>query len=261
MTTTVITGAASGIGLGVALLAAEAGHRIALLDIDTGRLTVAAESVVKAGAAEVLPVRCDVSDEDSVEGAFSLIGAELPAIDGVVANAGIEISEHLLDATLDGWERVMAVNLRGTFLTARAALSHWRERGQPGSLVCVSSPSAFVGFAGGRNTAYGSSKGGISAFVRAAALDAAGDQVRVNAVVPGATDTELLYFGLTGDALAQRQAELAEAARQQIPLGRLAGTREVAEAVLWLLGAKSSYVTGSHLVCDGGLLAKGANSF
>lgn len=261
MSTVVVTGAAAGIGRGIVLRAAARGQDIALLDIDERALADTAAAALAAGASSALPLRCDVSVESEVDAAFTTVAERLPAISGVVANAGIEVSETLTSASVESWDRVMAVNLRGTFLTARAALQRWRAVGTGGSLVCVSSPSAFVGFAGGANTAYGASKGGISAFVRAAALDAAPDGVRVNAVVPGATDTDILYFGLEGEALAARRTELGEAARQQIPLGRMARPEEIADAVLWLLGAESAYVTGSHLVCDGGLLAKSANTF
>ncbi|WP_309103970.1 SDR family oxidoreductase [Microbacterium sp.] len=261
MSTVVVTGAASGIGRGIALGAAKRGKHVALLDIDERALAGTASAVLAAGAASSLPLMCDVSDERAVEAAFGEIADRLPAIGGVVANAGIEVSEPLASARVDSWDRVMAVNLRGTFLTSRAAVDYWRERKSEGSLVCVSSPSAFVGFAGGANTAYGASKGGISAFVRAAALDAAPYGVRVNAVVPGATDTDILYFGLAGEALLARRAELEESAKVQIPLGRMARPEEIADAVLWLLSGESAYVTGSHLVCDGGLLAKSANSF
>ncbi|PKQ36589.1 MAG: oxidoreductase [Actinobacteria bacterium HGW-Actinobacteria-11] len=261
MSTVVVTGAASGIGRGIALGAAKRGRHVALLDIDEQALMDAAAAAVAAGAASALPLVCDVGEERAVEEVFQRVATELPAISGVVANAGIEVSEPLASARVESWDRVMAVNLRGTFLTSRAALNYWRTQGSPGSLVCVSSPSAFVGFAGGSNTAYGASKGGISAFVRAAALDAAVDGVRVNAVVPGATDTDILYFGLEGERLRSRRGELEEAARQQIPLGRMARPEEIADAVLWLLSDESVYVTGSHLVCDGGLLAKSANTF
>lgn len=261
MSTVVVTGAASGIGRGIALGAAKRGRHVALLDIDEQALADTAAAVVAAGAGGALPLVCDVSDERAIDAAFASIAAQLPAISGVVANAGIEVSEPLASASVESWDRVMAVNLRGTFLTSRAAVNHWRAQGVGGSLVCVSSPSAFVGFAGGANTAYGASKGGISAFVRAAALDAAPDGVRVNAVVPGATDTDILYFGLEGEALLARRAELEESAKSQIPLGRMARPEEIADAVLWLLSGESAYVTGSHLVCDGGLLAKSANTF
>lgn len=261
MTAVVITGAASGIGRAVALRAGARGLDVALLDLDERALAETAAKVGEVSSASALALRCDVSDEREIDAAFAEIGARLPAISGVVANAGIEVSEPLAAASVDSWDRVMAVNLRGTFLTARAAVGHWRSRGMRGSLVCLSSPSAFVGFAGGANTAYGASKGGISAFVRAAALDAAPDGVRVNAVVPGATDTDILYFGLEGEALSARRSELADAAKEQIPLGRMARPEEIADAVLWLLGEESAYVTGSHLVCDGGLLAKSANTF
>lgn len=261
MSTVVVTGAASGIGRGIALGAAARGRHVALLDIDERTLAEAATAVIAAGAESALSLVCDVSDEGAVDAAFGTIADRLPTISGVVANAGIEVSEPLASASVESWDRVMAVNLRGTFLTARAAVNHWREQRSGGSLVCVSSPSAFVGFAGGGNTAYGASKGGISAFVRAAALDAAADGVRVNAVVPGATDTDILYFGLEGDALMARRAELEDAAKAQIPLGRMARPEDIADAVLWLLSQESAYVTGSHLVCDGGLLAKSANTF
>jgi NAD(P)-dependent dehydrogenase (short-subunit alcohol dehydrogenase family) len=124
--------------------------------------------------------------------------------------------------------------------------------GRGGSVVCTSSPAAFVGFAGGGNAAYAASKGGISALVRSLALDYAPHGIRVNAVVPGATDTQLLG----GD-----REQLIDRARREVPLGRLAAPAEVAEAVLWLWSDAASYVTGSHLVVDGGLMAKSANTF
>lgn len=261
MSTIVITGAASGIGRGIALGAARRGFSVALLDIDETGARATAEDATRAGAPSVLALHCDVSSADAIEEGFATIASTLPEVTGVVANAGIEVSEPLDASRVESWDRVMAINLRGTFLTARAAVTYWKARQRGGSLVCISSPSAFVGFAGGSNAAYGASKGGISAFVRAAALDAAPIGVRVNAVVPGATDTDILYFGLDGDALEARRRELTEAAKAQIPLGRMARTDEIADAVLWLLSDQSAYVTGSHLVCDGGLLAKSANDF
>jgi 3-oxoacyl-[acyl-carrier protein] reductase len=127
--------------------------------------------------------------------------------------------------------------------------------------VCTSSPSAFTGFAGGGNGAYGASKGGVSALVRSLAIDYAPQGIRVNAVVPGATDTPLLLVGTPSEERAAARDDLLREAGRQIPLGRLGRPDEIAAAVVWLLSDDASYVTGSHLVCDGGLMARSANTF
>ena len=247
-----MTGAASGIGRAVALLCAERGVRVAALDQDEAGL---------ADLGATASIRCDVSREDDVREAFTRAAGELGPIDGVFANAGIEINAPAHTMASGDWERVLSVNLTGVFHTCRYALRAMLGAGTGGSIVATSSPSAFVGFAGGGNAAYGASKGGISALVRSLAVDYARHGIRVNAVVPGATDTPLLT---TGVAAAEREAALAAIhaeAREQVPLGRAADPREVAQAVVWLLSPEASYVTGSHLVCDGGLLAKSANTF
>lgn len=256
-----VTGAASGIGRATALAAAQRGWSIALLDRDGPGVVSAADEARDAGARQTFAVEVDVTNETDLERGFTEATAELGQLDGVVASAGIETSAHLIDASLAEWRRVVEVNLTGTFLTVREAARRLKSAGRSGSIVCVSSPSAFVGFAGGSNTAYGASKGGISAFTRAAALDLAPFGVRVNAVVPGATDTPMLYFGLHGAALEAERRRLRDASEKQIPLGRMADPSEVAAAVTWLLSDESSYTTGSHLVCDGGLMAKSANDF
>jgi 3-oxoacyl-[acyl-carrier protein] reductase len=118
-----------------------------------------------------------------------------------------------------------------------------------------------VGFAGGHNAAYAASKGGISALIRSLALDYASVGIRVNGVVPGATDTPLLTVSVPAEERTELRERIIERARQQVPLGRLGTPDEVANAVLWLWSDAASYVTGSHLVVDGGLLAKSANDF
>jgi NAD(P)-dependent dehydrogenase (short-subunit alcohol dehydrogenase family) len=245
----VITGAASGIGRAVVDGALRRGWRVAALDLDEFAL-----GTLGAGDADerLLRIPCDVSSEAQVEAAFDRVVAEWGTPTGVVCSAGIERNHPPEVFPLGDWDAVIAVNLTGTFLTCRAAIRRLRQAQVGGSLVCVSSPAAFVGFAGGGNGAYAASKGGVSALVRSLALDAAAGGIRVNAVVPGATDTPLLG----SDA-----ETLADAARDQIPLGRMARPDEIADAALWLLSAEASYVTGSHLVCDGGLLAKSANDF
>ncbi|OMI35326.1 SDR family NAD(P)-dependent oxidoreductase [Streptomyces sparsogenes] len=259
--TILITGGGSGIGRATALEAARRGWAVGILDRDGESAERAAAEARRTGAPRSWSAAPDVTDEQELVDAFGAASTALGPLDGVTASAGIEINAPLPQMPLDTWRRVLDVNLTGTFLTVRTAVQALRDTGRPGSIVCVSSPSAFVGFAGGSNSAYGASKGGVSAFVRAAAIDLAPHGIRVNAVVPGATDTPMLYFGLDGDELEAERARLRDAAARQIPLGRMADPVEIARAAAWLLSDDASYVTGSHLVCDGGLMAKSANDF
>ncbi|UAJ78835.1 SDR family oxidoreductase [Leifsonia sp. ZF2019] len=259
--TVVITGGGSGIGRAIALRVARAGRFVAVLDRDLTRAREVARECEAAGSSRTLALGGDVSREEDVFGAFERASAELGSVDGVVANAGIELNGHVAELGVDTWQRVIDTNLTGTFLTVQAAARLMRSAGRGGAIVCVSSPSAFVGFAGGGNAAYGASKGGVSALVRAAALDLATDGIRVNGLVPGATDTPMLYFGLEGVEREAERRRLQKLAEVQIPLARMAEPGEVADAAFWLLSRESSYVTGSHLVCDGGLMAKSANDF
>ncbi|GHJ33986.1 MULTISPECIES: SDR family NAD(P)-dependent oxidoreductase [Streptomyces] len=259
--TILITGGGGGIGRATALEAARRGWAVGIIDRDGESAERAAAEARRAGARRAWSAASDVADEQELIDAFGAASTALGPVDGVTASAGIEINAPLPQMPLDTWRRVLEVNLTGTFLTVRTAAQTLRDAGRPGSIVCVSSPSAFVGFAGGSNSAYGASKGGVSAFVRAAAIDLAPHGIRVNAVVPGATDTPLLYFGLAGDELEAERARLKDAAARQIPLGRMADPIEIARAATWLLSDDASYVTGSHLVCDGGLMAKSANDF
>jgi NAD(P)-dependent dehydrogenase (short-subunit alcohol dehydrogenase family) len=256
-----ITGGAGGIGRATALAAGQRGWSVAVLDRDeAGAQRVAAEAQ-KAGARSALGILCDVGDEPSVEAAIATADRELEGIDGAFANAGIEVQGVPHRTTIDEWDFVLRVNLTGVFLTVKHVAGILIGAGRPGAIVCTSSPSAFVGFAGGANSAYGASKGGVSAFVRAAALDYARAGIRVNAVVPGATETAMLLGGLGAADQSRRRAEVDALAREQIPLGRVAQPAEIAEGAIWLLDDASSYVTGANLVIDGGLLARGSNTF
>lgn len=257
-----MTGAGSGIGRAVALACAQRGAKVATLDIDAARATAVAVEALAAGARSAIGITCDVSDEVSVRGAYDEVEQTLGGFDAVCANAGIEVNAPLHTFDLGSWTRVIEVNLVGVFLTCREALRRLVAAGAGGSIVCTSSPSAFVGFPGGGNSAYAASKGGVSAFVRSAAVDYAQYGIRVNAVVPGATDTPMLLAsqGDEGDQAAELD-RIRSAAKTQIPLGRLGQADEIAAAIVWLLSSEASYVTGTHLVCDGGLMARSANDF
>ncbi|MHA6803755.1 SDR family NAD(P)-dependent oxidoreductase [Salinifilum ghardaiensis] len=254
----VITGGGSGIGRAVALLLASSQVPVAVVDKDEAAAAEVAASAREAGAPAATARPCDVTDESQLNQAVDIAVGENDAPPrGLVAAAGLDISGrvHRLDSA--DWRRVLEVNLTGSFLAAQAVLRHLVATGTPGSLVLCSSPAAQVAFAAGGANAYAASKGGVSALVRTLAVDYAAYGIRANAIVPGATETPLMW---TGTPEAERE-RLRTAIRSEIPLGRLADPEEPARAAAWLLGPEASYVTGSHLVCDGGVLAKGSISF
>lgn len=256
-TMTVVSGAASGIGRATVLLLGRAGYRVAVLDQDGAGADRTAREVLAAGAAAAAGFSCDVTSPSAVGAALDAAVSTLDAQPtGLFTSAGVDLGgpAHLLDVA--DWRTVLDVNLTGSFLLARAVIVRLLEAGAPGSIVLCSSPAATVAFAAGGGSAYAASKGGVSALVRTLAVDYAPRGIRVNAIVPGSTETPLMWAGVAPPD----QEGLRAILRAEIPLGRLADPEEPARAALWLLGPDSSYVTGSHLVCDGGVLAKAAVS-
>jgi NAD(P)-dependent dehydrogenase (short-subunit alcohol dehydrogenase family) len=249
------------LGRAASLLCAARGAKLAIVDIDGDGAARTAEEAKRRGAPDALAIPCDVAVEDEVEQALSRCVRKLGIPHGVFANAGIELNgmEHELPHAT--WRKVVTTNLDGVFLTCKHALRQMLGAGTAGSIVCTSSPAAFVGFSGGGNGAYAASKGAISALVRTLALDYAPYGIRVNAVVPGATDTPMMWAAHPAETRKTAREDVERKAREEIPLGRLARPDEPARAVVWLLSDDASYVTGSHLVCDGGLMAKGPNTF
>ena len=252
----VITGAGGGIGRATALLCARRGDSIAVLDIvgDAARQT--ARDAMAAGSPLAFGFRCDVSVEEQVEAAFSEANRQLGPAYGVFANAGIDVGGLIHELSLERWNHVIATNLTGVFLTCKHALRQMLAAGVAGSIVCASSPCGFVALPVGGVGAYSATKGGISSLTRCMAVDYAKFGIRVNAIAPGATETGMMWNNVPAEDIAQMRIQL----NTDIPLGRLAQPDDPARAVLWLLSDESAYVTGSHLVCDGGILAKASNS-
>ena len=227
-----VTGAASGIGRASALAFAAAGAQVAAADVDADEL---------AGlGADVLPVRVDVRDPDSVEAMVTRVVEEFGRLDVAHNNAGIAGPyQPLWDYTEAQFAEVLNVDLAGVWrclkFEARAMLS---QQG-PASIVITSSMLAEVGMAG--NAIYTAAKHALHGLTRAAALELAPYGVRVNAVAPGVTRT-----GMTSD--------VSDDLLRDVPLGRIAEPEEIADAVLWL--AASFYATGSVLTVDGGYTAR-----
>lgn len=245
-----VTGGARGIGFAVARLAARAGVPVAIVDRDRDALERAAAAL----GGDCLLIACDVRDEAQVRAAFETALTELGSLHGVVASAGIDRAAPFHELATQDLDDLLAVNLRGTALTCREALKHMLPA-EAGSIVCVSSPFAQVGGAAGTG-AYSASKGGVSALVRALAVEYGPRGIRVNAVLPGPTETDLMWAGVEAADVPRMRAQVAT----EVPLQRLADPEEPARAALWLLSDQASYVTGAHLVCDGGVLAKASVS-
>ena len=238
----VITGGAQGIGLACASLMLEAGAQVVLLDRDAGALQAARVSL-PAAATRAL----DVADEVAVDAAFAAIAAEHGRIDILINNAGLAIRKPSLDLTLADWNAVVAVNLTGAFLCARAAARHMPAGG--GSIVNTAS---IMGLSGGGlypNITYQATKGGLVNMTRALAIEWAARGIRVNAVAP--TWTKTAFIGQL-----ESSPELMQRIRQVTPLGRLAEPHEVAAAVLFLASPAAAMVTGHVLAVDGGFLAQ-----
>ena len=247
----VVTGGGAGIGRASALAAAERGAKVAVLDLDEGGAKDTARLAGDRGAPIAIGLGCDVRDEDSVSRAIGASGDEVGAITGLVACAGIFRGGLVHELPLERWHDVLATNLTGTYLTCKHVLGHMLEHGKGGSIVCTSSPVADAAVPGGAS-AYCASKGGISALVKSLAVDYAPRSIRVNAIVPGATETALMWADMPTEEIPAAR----EKVNGQLPLGRLGQPDEIAEGIIWLLSDHASYVTGSQFVVDGGLMAR-----
>jgi NAD(P)-dependent dehydrogenase (short-subunit alcohol dehydrogenase family) len=220
----VITGGDSGIGAACADRFLDEGARVVSLD-QHGRPP------------------CDVADEASVRAAFERIAGQHKRVDILFNNAGISIRKTAQDHTLEEWDRIFAVNVRGMFLCSRYALPLMSQGG------CIIHSSSVVGITGVRNrAAYSASKGAVVALTRNMALDYAPRGIRVNAVAPGFIDTPLLA------PLHKEPVRLA-AITAMHPLGRLGAVEDVASAVVFLASGEASWITGVTLPVDGGFSA------
>jgi len=242
----VVTGGGNGIGRASAAVLAAAGARVAVLDRD--------EPAARASAAAIADGRAsayalDVADAPAVDRVFDAVAAREGRIDILVNSAGIAIRRPSTELPLEEWEKVVAVNMTGVFLCARAAARHMIAGGRGGAIVNLAS---IMGISGGGlypNISYQATKGAVVNMTRALAIEWAPHKIRVNAVAPTWVRTNFIA------ALTARPDLLAEIERVT-PLGRLAEPEEVAAAVLFLAAPAAAMVTGHILAVDGGFLAQ-----
>lgn len=240
-----VTGAASGIGMATAALLARDGFDVALLsraDDDFG----GAVDLVERHGGHALTVGVDVGDSHGVREAFERVERDLGPIDAVHNNAGISIVAPLVDTTDEIFDRLMRTNLAGSFHTLREAARVMQPR-RRGAIVNTASELALIGQTG--YVAYTATKGAILAMTRSAAAELASWGIRVNSVCPGTTKTPM--FLAEFDGAEDPETELADNAAS-VAMQRIAEPSEIAEVIVFLLSDRAGYVTGSHMVADGG---------
>lgn len=235
-----VTGAASGIGRAAAIAFAAEGARVAILDRTENALKEAAAAVKGAGG-EVVTIACDVSSPEQVEDAVKQVVERFGQLDIAFNNAGVENkAAPLHEIELEEWDRILGINLRGTFVCMKHEIAQMVRQGG-GVVVNTSSGAGIRGVAGG--AAYAASKHAIIGMTKSAALDYATLSIRVNAVLPGNIETPMMDRFTGGDI--QKAIDLE-------PVGRLGKPEEIAEAVLWMSSDLGGFVTGSAIVVDGG---------
>ncbi len=246
----IITGAGAGMGYAAARLFAREGSKVAIVDIDEAAGRTAAESV-RADAGDAEYFHCDVADAASVEAMTAAVVARFGRLDVLYNNAGSSHGVfgpiHTLD--IDGFDRVMRTNVRGTFLCTRFGIPHLLASGG-GSVINVASAVGLVGWEGG--AALCTAKGGIVLMTKAAALDYAQQNVRVNCLCPGSTRTAQTALRLEGAR--DPDAVIASLVVNQA-MKRLARPEEIAAVALFLASDESSFVTGAAFPVDGGWTA------
>lgn len=243
-----ITGAASGIGRATAAEAAEEGARLLLADVDDeGGEAVAAEI---GEAASYL--RCDVTDEASVEAVVREAVARLGRLDGAFNCAGIlGALGNTGELGLEGWKQIIDVDLNGVFLCTKHELGVMAGQGS-GSILNMASAAGLVGWPGAAG--YVAAKHGVVGLTKSAALEYAPSGVRVNSICPSYVMTPMVEVELFEEALGNDE-ELIAGARANHPIGRFAEVPEIAAAATWLLSDKASFVTGTAMSVDGGYTA------
>ncbi len=239
----VVTGAAAGMGLAVAQRLASVGHRVALFDLDADAVSRAADDL-RATGADALGICADVADRAAVDEAMAKVRTELGPVEIIVTSAGLDEFQSFTDITIEAWDRILAVNLTGTFHCLQAAIPDMLAAGW-GRIVTISSSSAQSGAA--RMAHYVASKGGVVGLTKALAVEYAPHGITVNSIPPGFIDTPMARR-----AEARGDLPSIDAVAARTPVRRAGTPDDIAAASAFLCSEEAGYITGQLLGVNGG---------
>lgn len=245
-----VTGAGNGIGRGIALRFAAEGACVGVLDINAGMVDETVR-MIESGGGRALALPCDLRDPAAVKAAVARLVEVFGAVEVVVNNAAVMPSGTLHNTSLDDWDAVFDVNVRGAYLINREVIPSMIERGK-GSIIHMSSVTGLLGLPG--IAAYSATKAALAGLTRAMSTDYAQYGIRVNCVSPGTIDSPMLH-----DFLAKQtdQERLRREFDEMHPIGRVGQIDEVANVFVFLASDEASFVTGANYTVDGGLSVKG----
>lgn len=244
----IVTGAAKGIGWGIAKVFAQEGAKVAMVDWDKEGGEKSAQEFKQQGH-EVLFIHCDVSNEEQVKAMVQRVKDTYGRIDVLVNNAGIGVYKPILETSSEDWDRCLSVNLKGVFLCSKYVIPHMQELGK-GAIVNISSVHSHATVNG--VAPYAASKGGITALTRNMAIDY-GPTIRVNAIAPGWVLTPLIQsiFDSYDDPAAQQKA-----VEERQVMRRIGRPEDIGYAAAFLASDEADFITGTQLFVDGGLTAQ-----
>jgi meso-butanediol dehydrogenase / (S,S)-butanediol dehydrogenase / diacetyl reductase len=253
--TVVVTGGGRGIGRGIATRVAQEGANVVIADIDADGATAAAEAIAAATGSATLGVACNVAERASHQAAIAAAVERFGRLDIMFNNAGISQTVHFLDTTEEDYDRIMAVNARGTFLGMQEAAQQFKRQGGGGKIINTASIAGKSGFP--LFAAYSASKFAVIGLTQAGARALAEDHITVNAFCPGVVTTEL-WEQLDGEFIAigetEKPGEALESFGAGILVGRLSTPDDITGLALFLASPDSDYITGQAINVDGGMI-------
>lgn len=244
----IVTGGASGIGEAVCVRFARDYAHVVIVDVNDVAGTDLASKLGEQGA-NALFCHADVSSEAEMRAVFARTISHFGRLDAIVNNAGVNFVKPYMQTTIQDWEHVIGVDLRGTHLGCQLAIAQFLRQGAGGAIVNISSVHSQSTLPAA--APYAAAKGGVTQLTKSLAIEFGPANIRVNAVCPGLTTTQIWQDLLAGGSAAEVERHW----MSNIPLGRAAEPREIANLVAWLCSDEASYVTGSNIMIDGGMTA------